>query len=142
MSWASPPPSLDDVEANLAEARDLYLARRELRLHLYLRGDGSFVGASGLHHIDWTVPRFEIGYWVRSSQTGKGLATEAVSRISRFAFEALGAERLEIWCDARNLASMAVAKRAGFELEARLAHHRRNVDGALSDSLCFARLRS
>ena len=92
-----------------------------MRLHVYLRDGGGFVGSSGLHRIDWTVPRFEIGYWIRTSMTGHGFATEATRRIADFAFDELGAERVEIWCDAANERSAAVAVRAGFELEARLA---------------------
>ena len=87
------------------------------------------------------VPRFEIGYWIRTGMTGRGLATEATRRIADFAFAELGAERVEIWCDALNERSAAVAQRAGFELEARLVHNRLGPDGQLSDSLCFARLR-
>ncbi len=74
--------------------------------------------------------------------TGNGLATEATRRIADFAFDDLGAERVEIWCDARNQRSAAVAMRAGFELEARLRHNRLGADGQLTDSLCFARLRN
>lgn len=142
MSWASPAPSLEEVEEIQVQARDDIREHRHLRLLLYSRVDGSFVGVSGLQAIDWSVPRFEIGYWVRTSQTGNGFATEAAARICRFALEDLGAERVEIWCEAQNLASAAVARRAGFELEARLARSRRNLVGDLTDSLCFVRLRT
>jgi ribosomal-protein-serine acetyltransferase len=140
MSWASPAPSLEEVEEVQAQARRDFIARRDLRLLLFSQADGSFVGVSGLQPIDWSVPRFEIGYWVRTSQTGRGFATEAAARICRFALEELGAQRVEIWCEAENLASAAVARRAGFELEARLARSRRNLVGDVTDSLCFVRL--
>jgi ribosomal-protein-serine acetyltransferase len=70
------------------------------------------------------------------------MARTSTRRIADFAFEALRAERVEIWCDARNERSAAVAMRAGFALEARLNHNRIGADGAPADSLCFARLRS
>lgn len=141
MPWAHAELSVDDLEANVREARADFLARRDLRLHLYLRSDGSFVGSSGLVRNDWEVPRFEIGYWIRTGMTGRGLATEAARRIADFAFDELSAERVEVWCDALNERSAAVALRAGFEPEARLVHNRLGPDGQLSDSLCFARLR-
>lgn len=47
-------------------------------------------------------------------------------------------ESVEIWCDAGNERSAAVAERAGFELEARLRHNRSGAEGQLTDSLCFA----
>jgi RimJ/RimL family protein N-acetyltransferase len=78
---------------------------------------------------------------VRTSLTGKGHATEAARRIAQFAFDDLGAERVEIWWDAGNARSAAVARRAGFELEATMRRNRRNMAGDLVDSLCFVRLR-
>ncbi len=141
MPWAHPDETVEDVEANVRQSRAEYLARRDLRLHLYALDGGTLVGSSGLHRIDWTVPRFEIGYWIRTSMTGRGFATEAIRRIADFAFVDLDAERVEIWCDAANERSAAVAKHAGFAFEARLARNRRNPAGALIDSLCFARLR-
>ena len=40
--------------------------------------------------------------------------TEAVQRIEQFAFEQLGARRVEIRCDEENMKSRSVAERAGF----------------------------
>ncbi|HUF07376.1 MAG TPA: GNAT family N-acetyltransferase [Candidatus Binatia bacterium] len=141
MPWAHLEQTPDDVEANVRHAIAEFAARRDLRLHLYLRDGGGFVGSSGLHRIEWSVPCFEIGYWVRTSLTGRGFATEATRRIAEFAFDDLRAERVEIWCDAANERSAAVARGAGFTFEARLARNRRDAAGAITDSLCFARLR-
>ena len=141
MPWALGEHTVEAAEAAVREAHADFLARRDLRLHLYRRGDGAFVGSSGLHRIHWEVPAFEIGYWIRTSEAGRGYATEATRRIADFAFEDLGAERVEIWCDARNERSAAVAQRAGFAFEARLSRHRRDTSGGLSDSLCFVRFR-
>ena len=141
MPWAHEHQSVDHSEAYARQAQADFLARRDLPLQLYLRDGGAFLGGSGLHRIDWAVPRFEIGYWVRTSMAGRGFATEATQRIARFAFEDLDAERVEIWCDARNERSAAVATRAGFTFEARLNRNRIGADGQLSDSLCFVRLK-
>jgi RimJ/RimL family protein N-acetyltransferase len=141
MPWSQGDHSPESVEANVREAHADFLARRSLRLHLYLRDGGGFVGSSGLHEIDWAVPRFEIGYWVRTTLSGRGFATEATRRIADFAFAELEAQRVEIWCDARNQRSAGVAERAGFTFEAKLSRNRIGADGVLSDSLCFVRLR-
>jgi RimJ/RimL family protein N-acetyltransferase len=142
MPWAHAEQTVESAETYAREAAAAFAARQHLPLHLFLRESGRYVGGSGLHDIDWAVPRFEIGYWVRSSLTGRGLATEATRRIAQFAFDDLGAERVEIWCDARNERSAGVALRAGFTFEARLDRNRVGADGALSDSLCFVRLRA
>jgi RimJ/RimL family protein N-acetyltransferase len=100
------------------------------------------VGATGLHRMDWSVPRFEIGYWIRRSFEGKGYVSEAVRALTRLAFEALGAERVEIHCGHRNLHSQRVAERCGFVLEGRLRNHRREATGELRDTLVYALLPS
>ena len=139
MEWARHIPSIAESETHTREAAARFRAREELALWLFRKSDGLFAGGSGMHSIDWTVPRFEIGYWLRTSLVGQGYMTEAVTAIAQFSFETLHAARVEIHCDALNHRSAAVAERAGFPLEARLHHHRRNVAGELADTLIFAR---
>lgn len=58
-----------------------------------------------------------VSYWLGEEFTGRGLATSALVLISRFAFETLGLNRLEISASLQNPASIAVATRAGFAQE-------------------------
>lgn len=142
INWAEQEVDLDAVRENLVRARARFILREDLRFHLFLRDESaSFVGSTGLHHIDWKVPRFEIGYWLSTRFTGRGYATEAVRGVTDFAFRQLDAERLEIWCDARNERSAAVARRAGFTQEAVLRNYERDTAGELSDALWFGLLR-
>jgi RimJ/RimL family protein N-acetyltransferase len=143
MPWAQGEQTVDSSEEALRQAVIDFLARESMRLSLYRKSDGLLVGSSGLHNIDWTVPRFEIGYWVRNSMQGQGYITEAVTGITAFAFEILNAERIEIRCDAENERSAAVARRAGYTLEACLHRQCRSADGSsLRDTLLFAMIRS
>ena len=143
ISWADKELDLDAVRENLVRARARFLLREDLRFHLWLRDEpGRFVGSVGLHRMDWRVPRLEIGYWLRTRFAGRGYATEAVRGLRDFAFRELGAERLEIWCDARNERSAAVARRAGFTQEALLRNYDRDTAGELADALWFGLVRS
>lgn len=139
MPWARTIPSVAESETFAREGALHFRIREELPLLLFRKSDGLFVGASGMHSIDWKVPRFEIGYWVRVGLAGQGYITEAVRGIAQFAFARLGAVRLEIRCDARNERSAAVALRAGFTFEARHHHDARDNDGDLRDTLVFVR---
>jgi RimJ/RimL family protein N-acetyltransferase len=138
MPWPKEHKTVEDSEESARRARVAFLQRSELRLHLYLRGTDTMVGSSGLHRIDWEVPKFEIGYWCRTGFTGRGYVTEAVRGITAFAFEALGAKRVEIRCDSRNNPSVRVAERAGFLLEGELHNNEVGTDGEPSDTLIFA----
>lgn len=139
MPWVHPVQTVEQTEEFLRRAAARWLTREDLMLLLWRKSDGVFVGASGLHRIDWSVPSMEIGYWVRTSLAGQGYITEAVLGITAFAFKTLGAQRLEIRCDSRNTRSAAVAERAGYTLEARLHHHARDVNGGLRDTLVYVK---
>ncbi|MBI3942768.1 MAG: GNAT family N-acetyltransferase [Chloroflexi bacterium] len=139
MAWAHHIGTEADTEENVRQAWVKFLARENLRLHLYLKGTETIVGSSGLHRIQWEIPSFEIGYWVRTRFEGQGYITEATARITRFAFEILGARRVEIRMDRRNIRSKAVPERLGFVLEGHLHNDSLGTDGSLRDTLIYAR---
>ena len=140
MDWAQEPPTLAETEANLRRACERFEAREDFRLHLFLKGTNTLIGGSGLHGPDWRVPKFEIGYWVRASYARQGYITEAVRGIAGFAFTNLSAQRVIITLSARNERSARVAERAGFTLEGTLRNNERLIDGALSDTMMYAKV--
>ncbi len=140
MPWAQSAPTLDESEEIARRARVEFLERSNIMLLLLLKGTNTIVGGSGLHRIDWDVPRFEIGYWRRTGYEGQGYVTEAVGGITAFAFEALDAQRVEIRMDSRNRRSRAIAERAGYRLEGELRQDSRAVDGSLRNTLVFSLL--
>ncbi len=139
MLWAHEEQTLQAVEASSRGAIAMFQSREFLRFRLFRKRDGQYVGMSEIHSFDWSVPRCEIGYWVRTSMQGQGYITEGVSALTDFALTTLGANRVEIRCNARNRRSAAVAERAGFTLEARLHHYERDVGGELRDTLIYVR---
>ena len=139
MPWAQSAPSLEQSEINCRKAWAQFLLRNDITLRLYLKGTDTCVGSSGLHQIDWSVPKFEIGYWVGQRHEGQGLATEAVRAIADFAVASLAARRLEIRTDSRNERSRRVAERAGFRLDAILNHSARDMHGDLCHMCLYMR---
>ncbi|MFS0690994.1 GNAT family N-acetyltransferase [Sporosarcina sp. 179-K 8C2 HS] len=137
MPFAQKAPELHVTEDNLRQAIADFITRKDLRLHMFSKETGEFVGSTGLHRIDWTVPKFEIGYWLDTKFEGRGLMTEAVERLTRFAFEELNARRVEIRCDEENVRSRSVAERAGFELEGTLKCDSLSVDGKHLRNTCI-----
>src|SRR4029453_2848186 len=59
-----------------------------------------------------------IGYWLVPEARGRGLMTEALRVLSRFAFEEVGLGRVELVTGPDNIASQRVAEKAGFTREA------------------------
>jgi RimJ/RimL family protein N-acetyltransferase len=141
MPWARQELSVEVQEENIRRARVAFLNRSDLRLLLFLKGTETLVGSSGLHRIDWSVPKFEIGYWIRTGFTMQGYATEAVRGIVAFAFEDLSAQRVEIRCASENRPSARVADRAGFRLEGELRSAEVDAQGNPRNVLVFSMIR-
>lgn len=146
MPWAQDEPSVPASESQVGLVQAQIESREDWVYLIFERSAegevGALVGGTGLHRIDSAVPRFEIGYWRRTDRAGRGYVTEAVRALSRMAFEALAAERLEIRMDDRNLASARVAERAGFRFEGLLRQEARGVCGELRDTRVYSRVRA
>jgi ribosomal-protein-alanine N-acetyltransferase len=83
----------------------------------------------------------ELGYWLGEPFGGRGIATQAVVALTRWAFDTLDLERIFAVPFASNPASVRVLEKAGFAFEACL---RSSVfkDGKCLDSLMYARTRN
>ncbi len=138
LSWGPSHGTPSDSEELVRRFRAKWDLREYLAVFLADRATGCCVGGSGLHIIDWTVPSFEIGYWLRKSAVGNGHATTAVRILSHLAFELLGAQRVFIRCAAENEASANVAKRAGFLFESRMRNSHRDTLGNLHDGIVLS----
>jgi len=141
MAFARKDQTEEEVEINIRKSYTEFLQREDLRLHIFLKETGEFIGSSGLHRINWSVPKFEIGYWINSRFSKKGYMKEAVEGIANFSLEELGAKRLEIRCDPRNTRSRAIPEKLGFKLEGILENDKVSADGAtLRDTCIYARV--
>ncbi len=138
MTWVDAHRIVDDTRDWCARVAANWLIRSELMLGMFDAETGRFLGGTGLHVHDWDRRLFEVGYWIRASEQGKGYVTEAVARQIDFAFDDLDARRLELTCDARNERSRLVAVRCGFVYEGRLRNGFAAPDDAVADALVFA----
>ena len=106
-----------------------------------VEGDtGDLVGSVSLHSIDADQGDAEIGYWTVPAARGRGVATTVVDAVSRWAFETLPVDRIELCHAVENEASGRVAEKAGYRQEGRLRRSFRYGDGVKHDELLWARL--
>jgi RimJ/RimL family protein N-acetyltransferase len=142
MPWAKPTPTAEQTEIWCRQAAAKFLAREQVHFSIYGKDAPDFcMGGCALHHVDWKIPLAEIGYWIRTSLTGKGYATEAVKAVSAFAFEVMKVHRLQLRCDVKNRRSAALAERAGFTLEGVMRSDARDHNDELRDTCLYARVR-
>jgi RimJ/RimL family protein N-acetyltransferase len=79
--------------------------------------DGEFLGLALAPSIDRKAGELELGYIVARAARGRGVATEILRQLTRWAFDELGAQRAYLIIDVRNPASERVAERAGYKRE-------------------------
>jgi RimJ/RimL family protein N-acetyltransferase len=138
LPWAAIDPSMQESENYCRQGQAKYLLRTEMPMLLFLKANNVYVGGSGLHSFDWSVPKCETGYWLRSGYSGQGLATEAVAAITAFALTTLGMRRVQALPDDENLASCKVCERVGYKLEGVMRNERAESDGKLRNTRIYA----
>jgi ribosomal-protein-alanine N-acetyltransferase len=104
------------------------------------RASERLLGVAGLVSVDATHQNGELGYWIATSDWGKGFATEAAISVVHWAFDDLKLERVHARCLVRNTASVRVLEKAGFQLEGRFRHAVRK-HGNYEDTLHWGVLR-
>ncbi|WP_428938873.1 GNAT family N-acetyltransferase [Fontivita pretiosa] len=140
MIWARPDYSQNDAEEWCRRSAAQWLTREQLQFVILARPDRRYLGSIGAFKLDWKVPSGEIGYWLRTDQTGHGYMTEAVCALTQLLHESLGFVRVQICMDDRNQRSWRVAERCGFGLEGIHRCDQRRPDGVLRDTRVYAKV--
>jgi len=79
--------------------------------------DGRIIGGCGLNGIDRLNKKANLGYWVRTSDTGRGVAPAATLLLAKWGFEVLKLNRIEISVATGNARSLRVAEKVGAKRE-------------------------
>jgi len=120
MLWAhqEPQPLAEKVQL-LRRFRGRFDLSEDFLYGIFTRDESEVVGGTGLHTRAGDGA-FEIGYWIRASRVGQGLATEAAAALTRVAFSACAVDRLEIHVDPANASSSRIPRKLGYAEEATL----------------------
>jgi RimJ/RimL family protein N-acetyltransferase len=125
----------DEAAAGVADGR--YVAWATIALDT-----GRAVGSTRFGDIDVPSERVEIGWtFLAPSRWRTAINSEAKLLQLRYAFDDLGAGRVGLKTDARNLRSQAAIERLGGVREGVLRRHMRLPDGFIRDSVYYSILR-
>ncbi len=118
LPWARMDYASGDTSAFIRDSIQAWKEGRAWDFSIRLLDDpGRHVGNVSL----WTVSKLgkiaEIGYWVRSDETNRGICTEAVDRLLGEAFGSLGYHKVVLRIAVGNEASDRVAEKLGFTKE-------------------------
>jgi ribosomal-protein-serine acetyltransferase len=90
---------------------------RDQELVFVMLFQGEFAGLIGFKNTDLLNRKTEIGYWLSEPFQHKGIVTESVKRLVKFAIENLQLNRVEINCAVGNLPSKKIPQRLSFQIE-------------------------
>ncbi len=127
-----------DSERAIRRLLAKFFARECLYFAVRHAADDRFLGWVGVEDIDWRVPSFSVGCWLRTSAGRRGLMTEALALLCRVCFETLAAKRVALLAESDNSRSVALALRLGFVREGELRNERLNMAGQPQNTLVFA----
>lgn len=143
MQWAQSIPSDSHSEEYIRECCVNWILKNNgfigLVLFIIDKKTKLFAGVIAYHNMMWDVPALEIGYWLRTQFTNRGIMTEAVNALTRYSFSQLKAKRVEIRCEPNNVRSRKVPERLGYHLETILRANHRDVYGQICDTLVHVR---
>ena len=95
--------------------------------------DSRIIGFIDLKNIDWSVPKTQIGFYIDEGYEGKGIISNAISKIIDYCFDEKGFEKLFMRIHPENLAAKKVAEKCGFELEGTIKKDYKTPSGKLVD---------
>ena len=141
LSFSARLSEVSTLEQVSREAAEMFEEREFFVWRIWEPEGRTMVGSIDLHSFDWDVPCGEIGYWLRTSHTGRGLAREAVGAVLELAWEELGLLRVEARCDTRNERSWRLVERLGFTFEGVARDDDRDAAGELCSTRVYSLLR-
>ena len=117
MPWMHDAYTIADTRDWLAQRDAEWDARRDYSTIVVDAFSGAILGASGFNQINHEQRIANLGYWVRTSCTGRGVASSAARLCARWGFATLGFGRAEIVAMRANVASCRAAEKAGARFE-------------------------
>lgn len=139
MPWLTDDYKLEHAMAWAQRQVEMFAAGVEYDF-MMLDEEERFLGACGLNQIDLANPRANLGYWVRTSAQGRGVATQATRLLVDWAFSNTPLVRLEVVVSVENAASLRVAEKSGAVREGVL-RSRILLHGRMHDAVMFSFVR-
>lgn len=139
MGWCHPGYSFADARAFIRKSLTDWEQGIRYSFAIYNEEGGELLGSVGLSGLD-PIHRFaNLGYWVRTGRTGRGVGATAARLAAGFAFEELGLNRVEIIIPVGNLASVGVAEKLKAHREG-IMRRRLMLSGKPHDALAYCLL--
>ena len=115
MTWCTPDYNEIDAQIFLSTLPERWAQGLQYGFAISDSITGQFLGSAGLNHINYASRLANLSYWVRTSATGRGIATRAARLVGEFGIHQVGLLRAEIVVAEGNKPSLRVAEKTGRE---------------------------
>lgn len=130
--------TIDTQYKKILESLHLMRSKREFSFGIYKKGTKLLIGHISLYSIK-RLPFSSafVGYSVDERYVGKGIASEALELVIQFAFREVDIHRIEAYVSPKNLPSVRVLEKAGFQREG-LLRKLLYINGTWEDHYMYA----
>lgn len=116
LPWCHEAYSIEDTKQWINQiVPEIWESKRGCEFVIVEAGSNKVLGGCCLEQINWIKKEANIGYWVRTSETKKGIATYACHFLLHFGFSTLNLEIIKVIPSAENEASKKVAEKLPYE---------------------------
>ncbi|HTD17056.1 MAG TPA: GNAT family protein [Chthoniobacterales bacterium] len=137
MEWVHPEYSIAETEQWVAHCQKAWETDSSFGFTIVEQHTSQILGGCSITMDRPSHRNGSIGYWIRTSRTRQGFASEAAALLAQFGFAQLGLIRIEIFVAAGNIASQRVAEKMG-ALREGLLRNRLLVRGQPRDAYVFS----
>lgn len=117
LPWCRADYGMAQARAWTAHCREGWQTGEQFAFVMRDAAGGELLGGCGLNQLNAVHRSANLGYWVRASRQGRGIAAAAARLVARFGFAELGLIRIEIVTLPDNHASRRVATKLGAAFE-------------------------
>lgn len=137
MPWCSEGYSIKEARTWCESREEGWSRKKEYDFLIIDKREETLLGICGINNVNAEVRFANLGYWVRSSRTGQGIASAIVPMLAKFGFDRLNLNRIEIVVAEGNLVSQRVAEKTG-ALREGLLRQRLFVHGKAHNAFMFS----
>jgi ribosomal-protein-serine acetyltransferase len=139
LSWCRPGYTREEAQAWLPGSIERWNSGEQFEFAIVDR-QGHYLGGCIINRFNVDDGYANLGYWVRTSATGRGVAVQAVRLLRDWTFARTDFQRLEIVVATENHRSARVAEKAGAHFEG-ILRARIRQNGRVHDARMYSLIR-
>lgn len=128
------------VEKSWCDTDDIWRSGIEFAYAIFDAKTEKFLGGVGLNQPNHTHKFYNLGYWIRTSQQNRGIASAATKILAKTAFVESPINRIEILTAVENIPSQKAAEKSGATREGVL-RNRLIIGDRIHDAVMFSFIR-